>query len=160
MLVFHSRRLIYLLALFAVVALAVIARQAGHLYLGGIISGFVHDEVLDGPYRLVAIDISEDMLLCRTIGNSGDCVGDGLPKPTVFQAGWNAQYIVVARHPRQGQGAPNRPVSEFYYIQRKAGEENVLTRVSVVGPLTEGEYQEEKSRLQLPEFSRIFDDLK
>ena len=29
-----------------------------------------------------------------------------------------------------------------------------------MGPLNEAEYQREKTRLQLPEFSRVFDDLK
>jgi hypothetical protein len=35
-----------------------------------------------------------------------------------------------------------------------------LTRVSVIGPLNERDYQQEKRRLQLPEFSRVFDHLK
>lgn len=29
--------------------------------------GFVRDEILVGPYRLVAVDISEDMSLCRSV---------------------------------------------------------------------------------------------
>jgi hypothetical protein len=122
--------------------------------------GFVRDEVLDGPYRLVAIDIPEDMSLCRSIGTKGDCLGDGLPGPTVFQAGSNSQYIVFARHPRRGDEAPIRSVSEFYYISRQANEGDVRTPVSVSGPFNEFEYQQEKRRLQLPEFSRVFADLK
>ena len=56
------------------------------LCLTGCGNGFVWDEVLDGPYRLVAIGISEDMSLCRSVDTSGTCVGDGLPDATVFQA--------------------------------------------------------------------------
>ena len=56
------------------------------LCLTGCGNGFVWDEVLDGPYRLVAIDISEDMSLCRSVDTSGTCVGGGLPDATVFQA--------------------------------------------------------------------------
>jgi hypothetical protein len=122
--------------------------------------GFVRDDALDGPYRLVAIDISEDMSLCRSIGTKGDCSGDGLPGPTVFQAGSNSQYIVFTRHPRRGNEAPNRSVSEFYYISRQANEWDARMRVSVSGPFNELEYQQEKRRLQLPEFSRVFADLK
>jgi hypothetical protein len=122
--------------------------------------GFVRDEVLDGPYRLVAVDISEDMALRRSIGTRGDCVGDGLPGPTVFQAGSNSQYVVLARHPRRGEEAPDRSVSEFYYIVRQANEWDVRMPVSVSGPFNEFEYLQEKRRLQLPEFSRVFADLK
>jgi hypothetical protein len=122
--------------------------------------GFVQDEAIDGPYRLVAIDIDEDMTLCRSVGTRGDCVGDGLPEPTVFQAGANAQYIVFARHPYKSGERPDRSVTEFYYISRKANEWDVAVRVPVSGPFTESEYQEEKRRLQLPEFSKVFAKLK
>jgi hypothetical protein len=133
---------------------------AGFLCLAGCGYGFVHDEVLDAPYRLVAIDISEDMSLCRSIDTNGGCVCDGLPDATVFQAGWNSKYIVVARHPRIWPQPPNRTISEFYYIVRQPNEMNPLTRVSMIGPLNELEYQREKEKLQLPDFSRVFNDLK
>jgi hypothetical protein len=122
--------------------------------------GFVRDEVLDGPYRLVAVDVPDDMMLCRSSGKKGDCLGDGLLGPTVFQAGSNSQYIVLARHPYQGHEPPNRSVSEFYYISRQANEWNVFEPVSVIGPFNELEYQQGKRRLQLPEFSTVFGDLK
>ena len=122
--------------------------------------GFVRDEILDEPYRLVAGDVAEDMMLCRSIGTKGDCLGDGLPGATVFQAGSNSEYIVVARHPRRWPEAANRSISEFYYIVRQANEWNAVSPVSVIGPLNELEYQQEKRRLQLPEFSKVFGDLK
>ncbi|MDA9546649.1 MULTISPECIES: hypothetical protein [unclassified Bradyrhizobium] len=122
--------------------------------------GFVQDEAVDGPYRLVALDVDEDMMLCRSIGTDADCVGDGLPGPTVFQAGANARYIVFARHPRKRGEQPNRSVTEFYYIAREANERDVLVQVSVSGPFNEAEWQEEKRRLQLPEFSKVFAKLK
>jgi len=121
--------------------------------------GFVHDEVLDGPYRLVAVDISDQMMLCRSVGKTGDC-SEGLRGPTVFQAGSNSQYIVFARHPCQWPEAPNRSITEFYYILRQANEWDATKPVSVIGPFNELEYQQEKRRLQLPEFSRVFSNLK
>ena len=36
--------------------------------------GFVSDEKLIGPYRLVAIDVDQQMSICYKIDN-GDCVG-------------------------------------------------------------------------------------
>jgi hypothetical protein len=122
--------------------------------------GFVRDVPLDGPYRLVAVDVPEDMLLCRSVGTKGDCLGDGLPGATVFQAGWNTEYVVVARHPRRWPEAPNRSISEFYYIVRQANEWDAVSPVSVNGPFNELEYQQEKRRLQLPEFSKVFGDFK
>ena len=135
------------------------ATLAGLLCVAGCL-GFVHDEVLVGPYRLVAVDVSEDMSLCRSLGTDGHCVGDGLPEPTIFQAGWNAEYIVLARHPRRWPEAANRSITEFYYIVHQANDWDVLTRVSLIGPLNELEYEQHKKRLQLPEFSRVFRDLK
>src|SRR5579872_299306 len=118
---------------------------AGLLCLAGCgWQGFVHDEVLVGPYRLVAVDVSEDMSLCRSYGESR--VGDGLPGPTVFQAGADPRYIVVARHPRRGDRA-DRSITEFYYIVRQADESNAVKPVTVKGPFNEREYQEEKRRL-------------
>ena len=122
--------------------------------------GFVTDEVLDGPYRLVAVDVREDMALCRSISTRGDCSGDGLPGPTVFQAGANSQYIVLARHPSRRNEAPDRSITEFYYILRQADERNAPKSVSVIGPFSELKNQQEKRRLQLPEFSKVFADLK
>jgi hypothetical protein len=122
--------------------------------------GFAWDEVLDGPYRLVAVDTHVDMVLCRSIGTEGDCVRDELPGPTVFQAGWNSKYIVVAVHPRRWPEAPNRSITHFYYIVRQPDEGNAARPVPVIGPLNEVEYQQEKGKLQLPEFSRVFNDLK
>jgi hypothetical protein len=78
----------------------------------------------------------------------------------VFQAGWNAKYIVVARHPRRWPDRPNRSITEFYYIVRQPDERDAARPVPVVGPLSEVEYQEEKRKLQLPEFGRVFRDLK
>ncbi|MGZ6016133.1 MAG: hypothetical protein ACXWKM_10350, partial [Phenylobacterium sp.] len=59
--------------------------------------GFVHDERLADEYRLVAVDIPEDMEACRRLpGNSHDCVADGLPGPTVFAAGADRRFLVIA----------------------------------------------------------------
>jgi hypothetical protein len=123
-------------------------------------NGFVRDELLDGPYRLVAVDAPEDMMLCRSIGAKGDCVGDRLPGATIFQAGWNSEYVVVARHPRRRPEAADRSISEFYYIERQPNERDALSHVPVLGPFNEPEYQQEKRRLRLPEFSKVFRDLK
>ena len=57
--------------------------------------GFVHDERIDGPYRLVAIDVSEEMAICYEIENG--CIGR-IPE-TVYAVGFDTKYLVAARHP-------------------------------------------------------------
>ena len=119
---------------------------------------FVHAERLDGPYRLVAVDTMEQMVICRSSPDGGgDCIGDGLPSETVFAAGANQRYLVAARH------APDDPFrrAEFYYVIRTPDEaERGVPRSNVVGPLTELEFDRARARLGLPEFSRTFDELR
>jgi hypothetical protein len=136
------------------------AALANLLCLAGCNFGFLRDEVVDGPYRLVAVDSPEDMILCRSIGTEGACLGDTLPGPTVFQAGWNSNYIVVARHPRRWPAAADRSISEFYYIVRQAEDRDATRPVSVMGPFNELAYEQEKRRLQLPAFTKVFRYLK
>jgi len=72
--------------------------------------GFVHDEKIDGPYRLVAVDSESQMSVCYGLGSN--CVGR-IPE-TVFAVGSDAKYVVAARHP-----ANDRTKTEFYYLIRE-----------------------------------------
>ena len=121
--------------------------------------GFVYDERLAGPYRLVATDVREQMMVCVDIGG-GDCVGDGLPGPTIFAAGADARYLVMARHPSTDIGRPDRSVTEYYYVVRGPDEPPRDLRAHVVGPLSRAEFEQARGTLRLPPFTRIFDDLK
>jgi hypothetical protein len=120
------------------------------VFMAGCGSGFVRDVPLVGPYRLVAVDLPEDMILCRSIGTKGDCVGDNLPGETVFQAGADANYIVVARHPREWPKPANRSITFYYYVIRTANEADPVSRLTVVGPLDKLQYDRESQRLGLP----------
>jgi hypothetical protein len=71
-----------------------------------------------------------------------------------------ALTLVVARHPRRWTRPASRSISEFYYVIRTSNEWDLAKRVSVIGPLDELEFNEEKKKLRLPEFSIVFDDLK
>lgn len=136
-------------------------------------SGLVYDETVAGPYRLVAVDTMEDMVLCRSIeGNSGDCVGDGLPEPTVFAAGANDRFIAFARHPRGeftvgsgnetvsiSQGPVDSTVTEYYYLIRNRNDEGGPYG-NVRGPFDERDFAAETRRLGLPAFSIVIDELR
>jgi hypothetical protein len=119
--------------------------------------GFVTDETLVGRYHLVAVDSRDEMSLCWSL-DSGDCVGDGFPPPTLFAAGFNDNYVVVAVHPDE-----KKTIAQFYYIVREARYEKNQYGPhykELVGPLPKNEYDMARRRLALPRFTRIFDDLK
>jgi hypothetical protein len=127
--------------------------------------GFVHDEHLGGPYRLVAVDEMEQMGICRSVPDgSGDCVGDGLPSDTVFAAGINAQYLVAARRATRdpfGEAPKNPGAIEYYYVVRTAGEGGRgPPPENIVGPLTEPDFNRARQELGLPEFTRVFEELR
>lgn len=119
----------------------------------------VYDEILDGPYRLTATDVDEDMSICWSIPDGG-CVGDGLPGPTVFAAGYNKSYLVAAMHPRKFPDAPDRSVTQYYYVVRSPDEAQKLPYGGIKGPFDEAAYNAEKTRLHLPEFTRVFENLR
>lgn len=121
-------------------------------------SGYVRDEQLSGSYRLVAIDLDENMIVCRQIKGAA-CVGDELPGPTVFAAGADNHYVTIARHPMEMEPAPDKRVTQYYYVIRHRDDE-LLRDGDVIGPLNEAQFTAAKAQLHLPAFSKTFDDLR
>ncbi len=103
---------------------------------------------LDGPWRLVETDIAEDRTLCRDMGDI--CVGDQLPGPMVYGAGWDKSYVVLVRHPTNDSGGVDYVRSEYFYVVRTAGEAEPTWRAQVHGPFTEQQFKRETERLRLP----------
>ena len=122
-------------------------------------NGFVHDEKLTGPYHLVAVDEMGQMSLCREL-DDGNCAGDGLPDETVFAAGADQRFVTLARHPRKWPDPADRSTTEYYYLIRTSTEARGLPPENVKGPLTQQQFELEKRRLGLPDFSRVFNELK
>ncbi|MCW0220051.1 MAG: hypothetical protein OJI67_17125 [Prosthecobacter sp.] len=114
--------------------------------------GFVHDEVLTGPYRLIAVDLNSDMSLSYDLGN-GSAVGR--VNETVFAVGWNDTYVVAQQHPENV-----RSVTHYYYIERVKDGPWVDPSACVTGPLTEKEFLQKQQELKLPAFTRIISSLK
>lgn len=121
--------------------------------------GFAHDQKLVGPYRLVAVDGREEMALCRSL-EGGDCLGHGLPGRTVFAAGADDRYVVIARHPSAFGEPLNKAVTEYYVVERSPDEADLRFRPEVLGPFDQAEFDERVSQLSLPEFTIVFDDLR
>lgn len=135
-------------------------RKAGHLLiLTWLVSlagcGFYSDETLTAKYKLVAVDVREQMALCWDEGG-GLC--SFLVGPTLYSAGYDKDYVVAAIHP---EGA-NKAVTQYFYIVRdpKLEARDGPRGENIHGPFNAREYSKEAARLRLPPFTRTFDDLR
>lgn len=113
--------------------------------------GFVHDERIDGPYRLVAVDVNTEMIVCYDLGR--DCIGR-IPE-TVFAVGADAKHVVAARHPHG-----DRSRTEYYYLIRELDGPLVGPKVAVRGPFDSQAFEVERQRLALPSLKREIVSLK
>ena len=100
--------------------------------------GSVHDQQIDGPYRLVAIDVDEQMDVCYSIQDAGV----GRISVTVFAVGHDASYIVAARHPSN-----NRKITEYFYLIRSLDAPAFDPSASVRGPFSSEAFEAERARL-------------
>jgi len=115
-----------------------------------------------GPFYLSYFETRDQMALFRCPGEPDQgCAIDGLPNATVYAAGGDNNYVVVARHPHANEST-KRDVSEFFYFARIREERRGWgsSPEHIVGPLTEKQFDVAKRELSLPNFSIVFDDLK
>lgn len=107
--------------------------------------GFVHDERIDGPYRLVAIDTPSDMHVCYDMGH-GDC--HGRTPSTVTGYGFNDRWITATVQRNSGSQA------EYYFIDRLADRRGLNAADITQGPLTREEFDVRAREIGLPAISR------
>ena len=122
------------------------------LVLGFAGCGFVQDEKITGPYRLVAADISQQMHVCYTL-EKGDCIGR-IPE-TVFSVGWNERFIVAKQHPSN-----NRSVTNYFILEMARDSKFADPSASVTGPLSASAFEEKMASLALPTFTKTIEALK
>ena len=127
--------------------------HAALITFSGVLSGcgFVHDERLTGDYRLIAIDVLEQMSVSRSLPG-GDTIGR--IDETVFAVGWNDRYVVAKQYP-----ANNRSVTNYYYLDMSRDNAYADPSQSVTGPLTEAEFKRHQAELTLPDFRRVIKQL-
>jgi nitrous oxide reductase accessory protein NosL len=113
--------------------------------------GFVHDEHLTGPYRLIAVETLDQMDISYGFP-SGNTVGR-IPE-TVFSVGWNSRYLVAKQHPKK-----DRSITHFYYLDMSRDSTDADPSASVTGPLSESEFLRKRAELGLPEFTRTIKSL-
>ncbi len=114
--------------------------------------GFVHDEHLTGPYRLVAVDTPEEMSICYTL-EKNDCIGR-IPD-TVFSVGWNERFIIAKQHPSN-----NKATTNYFILEIARDSKFAEPNESVTGPLSKSEFEEKLISLGSPQFTRTIEELK
>lgn len=114
--------------------------------------GFVHDEHITGPYRLIAVDIDEQMSVSCDLGD-GSAIGR--INETVFSYGFNQRYIVAKQHPEG-----DRSITKYYFLDMTKDSKYADPSMSVFGPFSQAEFEAESQRLDLPAFSRTLEHLK
>ena len=114
--------------------------------------GFVHDEHITGPYRLIAVDVDEQMSISYDLGD-GSAVGR--INETVFAYGYDNQYIVAMQHPEG-----NRSITNYFYLDMAKDSKYADPAVSVTGPLSKENFEAESKRLDLPNISHVINHLK
>jgi hypothetical protein len=117
-----------------------------------------------GPFYLMWVDISEETALYRCPDGPDRGIGcaiDGLPGSTVFAAGADRRYVVVARHPRDNN-ATNKDITQYFYFARIPEESKGWGNnpEKIIGPLTQRQFDAHRISLHLPDLSIVLDDLK
>jgi hypothetical protein len=120
--------------------------------LSGCNVGNAYNRHLVGPYRLIAIDVMEQMSVSYDLGD-GSTVGR--IDETVFAVGWNERFIVAKQHPKN-----DRKVTRFYILDMTGDSRNSDPSVCVTGPLTQDEFDSKRGSLKLPGFTETFWTLK
>jgi hypothetical protein len=100
-----------------------------------------------GPYALLWLDTSEDISICRDLG---DGKWSERIDSTVFAVGWDGRYLVAKQHPDNDRNKTN-----YFIIDSKADAPNAATERVVTGPLTALEFGRKSVEMKLPGFTKI-----
>ena len=113
--------------------------------------GFVHDEHITGPYRLIAVDLDSQMSVSYDLGG-GSAVGR--INETVFSYGFDQKYIVAKQHPNN-----DKTVVHYFYLDMAKDSKYAEPSDSVTGPLNKAEFKAAAIKFSLPKFTRIITNL-
>ena len=114
---------------------------ASGLVASGCVGGGVfYEQHLTGKYALWAVDgLAGNSLVEESPNGGGAKVIIG---PTVFSAGFNDQFIIVARHPERGPLTFDRATTEYFIVT------TVDSRVH--GPADKASFPALRSELRVP----------
>jgi len=104
-----------------------------------------------GPYALVWIDTSENVSLCRELGE-GSWIGR--VESTVFAVGWDGRYLVAKQHPDGDRSKTN-----YFIVDARNDTPYRDASEIALGPLTASEFQQKTIEMKLPKFSKVLGSL-
>jgi hypothetical protein len=113
-----------------------------------------YDEELDGPYRLMAIDVREQM---SVVYGSPDGSGTYRIGETVFAVGWDRRHLIAKRHP---DGDSTR--TEYYVLEREKDSPTAPASASVRGPFDSVAFEQARQTLGVAptvRFTRLLREL-
>jgi len=102
--------------------------------------GLEYEEDLVGDYAVWATDTIEDTAVVRKDKNGSGATG--VIPAMVFAYGWNDSFIIAKQHPTKDHWSVDTGTTNWYIIQVKMGK--------VHGPLTESEFNQRRTELQVP----------
>lgn len=122
--------------------------------------GFAYQEKIVGNYYLIAIDNIDQCGISYHKPSDGPDYGLIITE-TVFAVGYNNNFMIIKQHPRTWPSPPNKKITNYYILPIK-NEMNWRTNNGLIGPLTEGEFIENRKKLQIPEtlsFTKVIKEL-
>jgi hypothetical protein len=111
----------------------------------------VRYQKVDGPYIIVAADVSEDRSLNYDLGESSSI---GRVESTVTGVGHDERYITVRRRPYQRATGEHYGVVEYYYVIRELDGPFVPPE-ALKGPFDARAFEVEADRLDLPDLKTV-----
>ncbi len=115
--------------------------------------GFVYDERIEGRYRLVAVDVMDQLHVAFEHGAAGDCVS--LTGDYLYQMAHNDRFILSKHYGettnKHGLPAVDKSVSVYYIVEMNHTLVNGWdAEKKAYGPLTEEEFARKKAQLGIP----------
>ena len=104
-----------------------------------------------GPYVLGWIDLPDEVTLSYDLGGGSM---SGRIQERVFAVGWDGRYLVAKQHPKG-----DKSVTHFYILDSLKDGRYANAGDVVIGPLTKEQFDQRKSAMTLPEFSKVLASL-
>ncbi len=105
----------------------------------------------EGNYELVWIDVPNDVTLSYVLDKDSAV---GRVEARVYSVGWDGRYVVAKQHPKG-----DKTITNYFIIDAQKDSKYADPAQTVIGPLTEAEYQQKSAALKLPRFSKTLESL-
>jgi hypothetical protein len=106
------------------------------------IEGLAYKDDLPGDYAVWAVGVREWASIVKRLPGSPGSLGEEVVGPMVYAYGWNDEFIIAKQHPLVNVSSIDPTTTLWYIID--------LHSDTVHGPLTEEQYTDLRSAMQIP----------